>query len=351
MSKSSAAGRPDVDFEPTLSPRFVAYVRDYMLDRDLDPDPIFRECGVESAKDGEFDTPLPVQQVAHLFELAAQHSNNPCMGMNMGQGYHYEASSLLILAMLAAPSVEEGLKCLSRYDQYVDTAIETAYDFSAPVAEFGSRLIINDDFRGDQINEYLMAFLMQALSNATRKRLPVRAVWLHHANDQNRDALEAFFGAPVTFAQSINKLVFDSDFLQERFFTSNPLLYEVLKNAMKTFFMSANEQSGFVDMVCREIIRCGADDSAKAEKIASGLAMSARTLRRRLADEGYSFQEAKNLARRKRAMYYLSHTNMPLSEIAFELGYSELSAFSRAFRNWVGETPQNYRDNFRHFLA
>jgi AraC-like DNA-binding protein len=74
-------------------------------------------------------------------------------------------------------------------------------------------------------------------------------------------------------------------------------------------------------------------------------------LRRRLADEGYSFQEAKNLARRKRAQYLLSQTRMPLSEIAFELGYSELSAFSRAFRGWVGVTPQNYRENYRHFLG
>jgi AraC-like DNA-binding protein len=41
---------------------------------------------------------------------------------------------------------------------------------------------------------------------------------------------------------------------------------------------------------------------------------------------------------------------MPLSEIAFELGYSELSAFSRAFRSWVGVTPQNYRSSYRHFL-
>ena len=78
--------------------------------------------------------------------------------------------------------------------------------------------------------------------------------------------------------------------------------------------------------------------------------VSPRTLRRRLSEEGYSFQEAKNLAREKRAKYYLSQTKMPLSEIAFELGFSELSAFSRAFRSWVGETPQSYRENYKQLL-
>ena len=340
-----------MDFEPTLSPRFVAYVRDYLLDRDIDPDPVFAEAGIESLKHEEFDCPLPVYKVATLFDLAARYSNNPCMGMNMGRDYHYESSSLLILAMLAAPSVEEGLKCLHRYDKYVDTGIETRFDFNLPLAEFGARLLISDEIKGDQINEYLMAFIMQALSAATRKRLPVRHVWFHHRSEQNRTALEEFFGAPVAFSQSCNKIFFDRSFLQEPFFTSNSLLFEVLGNAMKTYYTSVTEQNSFADLVSREIIRCGSEDASNVEKIASRLAVSPRTLRRRLAEEGYSFQEAKKLARRNRAKYFLSHTRMSLSEIAYELGYSELSAFSRAFRNWVGETPQNYRDNFRHFLG
>ena len=58
----------------------------------------------------------------------------------------------------------------------------------------------------------------------------------------------------------------------------------------------------------------------------------------------------KSLAREKRARYYLSHTNLSLSEIAFELGYSELSAFSRAFRTWTGETPQVYREKVQQLL-
>jgi AraC-like DNA-binding protein len=246
--------------------------------------------------------------------------------------------------------VEEGLKCLSRYDRFVDTGIETQFNFNAPLAEFSARLIISDSVKGDQINEYLMAFIMQSISNATRKRLPVRHVWLQHGCDQNRRELESYFGAPVSYSQPVNKIFFDRAFLKERFFTSNGLLFEVLENAMKTYFTAASEQGGFVDVVCREIIRCGTTDDTSAEKISGRLAISPRTLRRRLAEEGFSFQEAKNLARRNRAKYFLSHTRMPLSEIAFELGYSELSAFSRAFRSWVGETPQNYREHYRQFM-
>jgi len=344
-SKTSA------DFEPTLSPRFVAYVRDYLLDRGVDPDPVCQQCGIEIRQGEEYDTPLPVARIAALLEAAAEATDNPAMGMSMGQAYHYEASSLLILAMLAAPSVKEGIRCLHRYDRFVDTGIETSFNFDGPQAEFGARLLVADHVPVAQLNEYLMSFIAQILFTATRKPVPFSEVWFYHRNDQNRARLEQIFKVPVKYGQETNKLFFDREYLQERFFSSNQLLYEILVNAMKTYFVSINRDNGFLDVVCREIIRCGSSESPGTERIAKQLAMSPRTLRRKLAEEGHNFQSAKNLARETRARYFLSRTNLPLSEIAFELGFSELSAFSRAFRNWVGETPQQFRDNYKQMLS
>ncbi len=339
-----------MDFEPSLSPRFVAYVSDYLLDRGVDPETVFPDCDIELKRDEEFDTPVPVWRVARLFECAAERTGNPCMGLNMGQEFHYENSGLLVLAMLAAPSVESGMRCLNRYDKYVDTGIETSFDFGGDLAEFGARLLVDGDTRVDQLNEYLMAFLVKSLTNATRKPVPLTEVWFRHDNGGNRSELEAFFRAPVRFSRDSNMLRFKCSYLQERFRSSNKLLYDTLIKALRTYFTSINEQAGFIDVVSREIIRGRGDEAPSAERIALRLAISPRTLRRRLADEGFSFQEAKNLAREKQAKYYLGQTSMSLSEIAFELGYSELSAFSRAFRAWAGETPQSYRTHVRRIM-
>ena len=80
------------------------------------------------------------------------------------------------------------------------------------------------------------------------------------------------------------------------------------------------------------------------ESIAESLQLSSRTLRRRLADEGLKLQDVKNEARAQRATFYLTQTQMPLSQVALEVGFSEMSAFSRAFRLWTGQTPQECRD-------
>jgi AraC-like DNA-binding protein len=77
--------------------------------------------------------------------------------------------------------------------------------------------------------------------------------------------------------------------------------------------------------------------------IASSLGMSARTLQRRLADEGHSFQSLVDRARQDLAQQLLKETDYSLAEIAFLTGFSEQSGFTRAFKRWAGQTPRSYR--------
>jgi AraC-like DNA-binding protein len=345
MSAGSKVGSEtsDIDFQPTLSGRFVVYVRDYLLDRQITPGPIFEACGVNWESNAR-DVPLPVHKIAYLLELAAQASNNSAMGIHMAQNYHYEAGSILITAMLSAPTVEQGLRCLQRYDRYVDTGISISLDFSESVAQFESRILCDEDVSLDQLNEYLMVFTVRTVYLSTRQSMPLKEVWLAHENKRNRVLLESIFGVPVKYAQVSNALRFDRSYLKTNQLSSDPLVFEVLTNAMKTYYQQGRANNTLVDRVVREILNSDDGEAQSAERIAERLAVSPRTLRRRLSDEGYSFNAARNLARERRARYLLTYTTMPLTEIALKLGYSELSSFIRAFRSWTNFTPQNYRD-------
>ncbi|MEH6516860.1 MAG: AraC family transcriptional regulator ligand-binding domain-containing protein [Halioglobus sp.] len=336
--------------EPALSPRFIAYIRDYLMDRGVEPEPLFTECGIDIENIEEDALPVPMHKVAAACEAAAAVTGNSCVGLNMARNYHYESASVLILAMLAASSVEEGLICLCRYDQYIDSAIETRFLPNQNPVQFHAGLINLDGAKIDQLNEYLMAFTVQILNTATRQTMPVEKVWFQHSDNRNKRELEDFFQAPCVFGESENRLEFDRAFMKERFMTSNGLLYDILSDALKTYFAVSPDRHGFVEAVSREIIRADRNDPMSMEMVAAKLALSPRTLRRRLSSEGFTFQEVKNLATERRAKYYLISTSLSLSEISFELGYSELSAFSRAFRTRVGETPQTYREKLKQFI-
>jgi len=338
------------DFTPSLSPRFVTYIRDYLRDRNISPEEIFVNCGIALAHGQENDAAIPVEQISRLFECAALATENPSMGLTMGKDFHFESSSLLIVSVMSAPSVREGLSFLAAYDRYIDSGITTRFHVDEQEAHFTANLLHENAHQMAQINEYLLSFLMQMLSTATRCPVPVKSVSFCHAVSPDLAALETFFGTRVTLGAPENTLTFLAEYLDIPFQTSNRVLFKVLTNALKSLFSIGSDRNGFIDMVCRQMM-IGSDNNISAEKIAERLNMSPRTLRRRLADEGYSFQEAKSLARERRAKYLLANSSASLTEIAYELGYSELSAFSRAFRAWVGETPQAYRDSIRDLLG
>jgi AraC-like DNA-binding protein len=81
----------------------------------------------------------------------------------------------------------------------------------------------------------------------------------------------------------------------------------------------------------------------KLTRVAKKIAMSPRTLQRQLKEHGVDFKRLMDDTRRRFALTYLKDRRTTLTEIAFLLGYSELSAFNRAFRRWTGSTPLDYR--------
>ncbi len=337
-------------FTPSLSPRFAAYVRDYLMDRGINPRPVFSACGVAFESNDETDQPIPVDVVAQLFEEAAQVASDSAIGLSMGRDFHYESSSLLIVAMLSAPSVNEGLQFLNRYDKFIDSGITTAFYPGRAPSEFVADLVHEGSAAMGQLNEYLMGFLVQTLTTATRQPVPLLHVGFQHTDSSCLEQLQEFFGCQLSFGEPHNSITFHPKYLDERFMTSNKLLFRVLQNVMETHFSIGDGRGGFLGSVCRQIMLETDISEADTETVAGRLNVSPRTLRRRLAEEGFTFQGAKNLARERQAKYLLANGNASLTEIAFELGYSELSAFSRAFRAWSGETPQVYRDNIRALI-
>jgi AraC-like DNA-binding protein len=83
------------------------------------------------------------------------------------------------------------------------------------------------------------------------------------------------------------------------------------------------------------------------QRVARDLGTSRRTLQRRLADAGASYQGLLDETRREAAERYLTESSLSIAEVAYLLGYSEPSAFHRAFKRWFGRSPQGFRERLR----
>lgn len=342
---------PPIDFSPKLSPRFIVYLRDFLLDRNINPEKVFLKSGIEEIAESELALPVSTTKVLSLFDSAAEECTDDLIGFNLARHFHFESSSVIVMAMLAAPTVREGLITLHLFDKYVDSGITTSYDFSGKQASYTVTLLGIDGKQTQHLNEYVLTFTTHALNVATRTPMPLKQVHFQHLRTSNQTELEDFFNAEILYEQDSNTLFFDGEHLDQHMHTSNELLYEILQSAMKTYFSTDESRHGFIDSVCRQLMRQSEIKTTDLQFVADALTMSTRTLRRRIKAEGFTFQQIKNLARERQTKYYLTTTNKTLSEIAFELGYTEMSSFSRAFKKWTGSTPQEYRATARKLIS
>ncbi len=168
-------------------------------------------------------------------------------------------------------------------------------------------------------------------------------VYFKHEGPGRVDVYEAFFGCPVTFGSDKDALLMTKEQVLAPNKVGDPGLSSFFDAHMDSEVAEFNDEAALDRRVRNEISRALSQGVPKISDIAAQLGMSGRTLQRRLSDESVSFQSLVDQARREFAERLLADTGYPLAEVAFLTGFSEQSAFNRAFKRWAGQTPRSYR--------
>ena len=156
-------------------------------------------------------------------------------------------------------------------------------------------------------------------------------------------AHQALFQCPMQFEQPYTELYFPLDYFALPVTNSDPGLKNLLDQQAQTLLSVLPEQEDFVQDLQQAIIKAIQNGEPTLEQVARTLALSPRTLHRRLAEKGLVFKVVLQEMRLQLARQYLKEKRLTLAEIALLLGYSEQSAFTRAFRQWTGKTPLQYQ--------
>lgn len=157
-------------------------------------------------------------------------------------------------------------------------------------------------------------------------------------------ALEAYFRCPVTFGADIDAIVLPEERLERPNAVGDESIWRFLTSHIEETLVEQEREEPLDRQVIAQVVGVLSEGIPSLGDIASGLGMSARTLQRRLADQGYTFQALVDEARRQLAEKFLVDTRYSIAEVAFLTGFSEQSAFTRAFKRWAGQTPGSFRD-------
>lgn len=172
-------------------------------------------------------------------------------------------------------------------------------------------------------------------------------VYFRHAAPKTTDRHETYFGCPVHFGSDKDAMLLSHQSLSEPNILGDKGITQFLVSHLDQELAQIDDSPALQTQTKDEIARALSEGLPKMADIARRLGLSARSFHRRLAEQGLSFQTLTEQTRREIATAMLQEERYALAEIAFLTGYSEQSAFNRAFKRWMGVTPATYRKSHK----
>lgn len=191
---------------------------------------------------------------------------------------------------------------------------------------------------------FKLVFFVQLVRMATRSPArPLAVSWHLGAGERAHMAdYERYFGVPVTDAP-LATLVLANEDIDRPFLTENHKMWLFFEPSLRQRLEDLDRAAGMTERVRSALLECLPAGQVSMQSVSGKLAVSARTLQRRLQEEGTSFQQILDSLRESLAHHYLRTTEMSSAEISFLLGFEDSNSFARAFHVWTGKTPQTIR--------
>lgn len=229
---------------------------------------------------------------------------------------------------------------------HVDFVVGEGARGELPYVEFRHKLSERDEF----FDEYTSGIFLAHFRALTATALPLVA--LHSVRPRPPDPawcaeIAAYFGCAPTWGARHNRMVFGREAWDTPLAGANHRLRATLEAHAVELYREWSAAQGFGERVRAVVAQCLQDGEPRIADVAQRLAMTARTLQRRLQDESLGFAALVDEARLKLARRYLADESLSISEVSFALGYSEPSAFARAFKRWAGCAPAEFREAAR----
>lgn len=327
---------------PTIASGALAKLLGALGRLGVDAEAVRLASGVDRETLDDPDGRLPVRSLHAAWTAAEERLRRPDAALVVAERYVPGDYGLVGFVAMNCATLGEGLAELVRFStlwtddpSFVLTSADTlAYSYQTSFP-YGPGL--------RYANEAGFAEVVNAARLLTQTRCSPIAVSFAHSRPAEVTAHEAFFGCPVRFDAHETAMVFPREALSLELPKADPKLGAYLRGVANSALGRRTRESSPPERI-KEII---GEELARGlpplDRIARRLATSERTLRRRLEEEGTSFRTILDETRAALAQGYVRDGRLPLSEVALLVGFSETSAFNRAFKRWTGSPPSAWR--------
>ena len=306
-----------------------------------DPEPVFRKAGINPALLNKSDARINIEHVDELWRLTVDLLDDPCFGIKMTDNWHPSFVGALGYAWCASSSLRTAFNRVVRYIHVVTE------DLNIRLSDTPDGLKVIADlehsiFTLPQHHDVVLGVLMHMCRFNYGDDLHPAEVQLAHTKPRCSSIIEDFFQAPVTYDAPETSLTSAREYIDSELASSNKQL-ALLHDEFLMKYLVEIKKGDLVQQIQSVIIENLPSGKVTDNLIAKELNLSERSLQRKLHEKGTSFRHVLDEVRKMAAIQYIKNPVNTMSDIAFLLGFSEQSAFSRAFKKWTGTSPVKYR--------
>jgi AraC-like DNA-binding protein len=309
-----------------------------------DIDRICGQAGVDPASVGQPTLSLDLAAYCGLFEEAARQTGNANFGLWFGNVFRPRDLGLIGYAAVSAPTLGAALETFVQlFAHHQQSTLMALSDHQPGYVRLDYRIEVPDIVARRQDAELSLGMFLNIIRECCGASWAPEEVHFEHPKPEAWKEHESAFDAPVYFSQATNALVFKRESFARPMPAPDLKLLSIARMCLFSMGAASVPKLSTLAKVKTAVRSRLAEGYPALEVIADALKLAPSAIQRELARENICYKDLVEEVRKDLALVYLESRELPLSEIAFLLGYSELSAFSRAFSRWTGQSPRAYR--------
>jgi AraC-like DNA-binding protein len=326
-----------------LTRRAVARVRAAQIDLK----PLLSRAGITVAEVNDPDARIAVRKQVAFLNLAADALGDDCLGVTLAAEFDCRDLGLWYYVLASSETLGMALERAGRYSGIGNEAIVFEYHKGREPSQRLRYTGIPRHADRHQM-EFCVVAAIRMYRLLTGRQFSPTHVSMVYLRETGAAAFAGILGTEVAFGSEVDEIVFPSDAPEFPLVDGDPrlnnILVEVGEDALSARKRAVGTNVGPVRILVENAVTSLLPHGGvRADTVAKKLGMSERTLARRLAEEGVTFIEIVQQLKATLARYYLEDTTMPISQIAWLLGFEEPSSFSHACKRWTGKTPRELR--------
>jgi AraC-like DNA-binding protein len=328
---------------PTATGGIARLAATRALETGIDLDPLLLQADLNAVEIEDASVRISVEKQVTWLNLVAAALGDDLLGLHLAEDFDLRLVGLLYYVQASAPTLGDALARAERYSTITNEGLVVKCIPGDPLRVLLTYAGVPRHADRHQIEFFAMTLVRIARQLTGFNLRPVRLSFVH-ARGAVSSALEDAFRCQITFEQPHDQLVFASDVEKLPILGADPYLHDVLVAYCEHALAHRNRPTEALrTRVENAITPLLPHGRARIEVVARALNMSQRTLARRLASEGLSFTTVLDTMRTDLATQYLRDANLPVSKVAWLLGFQEVSAFTHALKRWSGQTPTQLR--------